>query len=243
MFFRKGDKIIQQGAQDIDVYFLLSGEVDIVFKSQIGSIREAPNQIGEMAALEPGKKRTASVIARSNEVAALRVPGTVFREIWSTNPRFQQFLQFEMSTRHRERIATGKIAKESYSIKWFVLSMGAGLIAGLATCYLLVPSDWTPSARSVLSFAAGLIIFVFILLHNPIYFWRRSFWLVLLAMLGTLVLDWFVSIEVTGDLRSLQFGVNVGDAQTDWTMYLIKAVPFLIVLGLCAYMDNLNTSD
>ena len=243
VFFRKGDKIIQQGAQDINVYFLLSGDVDIIFKSQKGSIREAPNQVGEMAAIELGKTRTASVVARSNEVATLRVPGTVFRDISANNLRFQQFLQLEMSTRHRERIVAGNVAKENYSIKWFVISMGAGLFAGLATWYFLVPSDWTPSARSILSFATGLITSVVALLHNPAFFWRRSFLLVLLAMIGSFALDRFVSIDATRDPRSLQIGINVGDAQMDWKMELIKAVTFLVVLGLCAYMDKLNTSD
>ena len=243
VFFMKGDTIIQQGGQDSDVYFLLSGEVDIVFNSQRGSIREAPNQVGEMAAIELGKKRTASVVARSNEVATLRVPGTVFRELLATNQRFLQFLQIEMSARHRERIVAASVAKENYTVIWFLVSIAAGLVTALAASYFIVLPDWTTSARSMLSFGLGLAVFVVTLLHNPAFFWRRSFLLVLLAMIGTFALDRFVSIEATRGFGSLQFGIAVADGETDWKMDSIKAVLFLFVLLLCAYMDKLNTSD
>lgn len=239
VFFRKGDKIIQQGGQDNDVFFLLSGEVDIVFKSQKGSIREAPNQVGEMAAIELGKKRSANVVARSQEVAALQVPGIDFNKIWTANPRFQQLLQVEMSARHRERIVAGTIAKENNSFIWFAISMSAGLVAGLATYYFPFPSDWTTSARSILSCSSGLMMFLLTLLHNPAFFWRRTFRLVLLAMIGTHALGRYISIETKQGLGSLQIGINSGDSRTDWKM----VISFLVVLALCAYMDKVRTKD
>ena len=211
VFFRRGDTLIRQGGQDNSVYFLLSGEVDIVFKLQRGSIREAPNQVGEMAAIDPGTRRSASVVARSDEVATLKVSGTDFKILLNANPRFQELLQIEMSARHRERIVAGNIARNNNSAIWFAISAGAGLIAGLASWYILPSSDWTTTAQTMVSCASGLMIFLFTLLHNPAFFWKRTFGIVLLAMIGTLAFDSFVSMEAKQGLGSLQVAISFGD--------------------------------
>ena len=243
VFFRKGEKIIRQGAQDNCVYFLLSGAVDIVFKSQKGSIREAPNQVGEMSAIDPGKRRSASVVARSNEVAALKVPGTNFKKLLNANSRFQELLQVEMSARHRERIDAGDIARKNNPVTWFAISMGAGLVAGLAGWYILASSDWTTTARPIFACGLGLMIFLFTLFHNPAFFWRRTFVIVLLAMIGTFALDWFGSIEANHSLGNLQVAINLGDGKVEWEMQVVKAVLYFLVLGLCALMDILRSRD
>ena len=243
VFFFKGENIIRQGGQDNSVYFLLSGAVDIVFKSQNGSIREAPNQVGEMAVIEPGKMRSAGVIARSDEVAALKVPGTDFKKLLDSNPRFQQHLQVEMTARHRERIVAGDIARNNNSATWFAISTGAGLIAGLACWYFITWSDWTTTARSILSCGSGLTIFLFTLLHNPAFFWRRTFRVVLLAMIATFSLDLFVSMEAKKGFGSLQVAVNLDDQKTEWEMQLVVAVLYFLVLGLCAFMDRMKARD
>ena len=63
VYFRRGETLIQQGDQEDHVFFLLSGCVDIRFRAQLGSIREAPNQVGELAAT--GKTHLAIAIARA----------------------------------------------------------------------------------------------------------------------------------------------------------------------------------
>ena len=171
VFFRKGDRLIHEGDQDNDVYFLLSGEVDIVFKRQLGSKRVAPNQIGEMAAIELGSKRSASVYALTNEVAALKVTGRRFNELWTDNPEFQQNLQIEMTARHRERIAAGEVAKRNNSSAWFWISVGVGLALCLLAWLFFIPETWTLDARSAATAMTGLAAFIFMLLHNPAFFW------------------------------------------------------------------------
>ena len=243
VFFRQGDKLIHQGGQDNCVYFLLSGEVDIVFKLQRGTIREAPNQVGEMAAIDPGATRSATVVARTNEVAALRVCGTHFNNLLKAYPRFQELLQIEMLARHRERIVAGKIARTNNSAVWFAISTGVGLVAGLASCYISASINWTTTAQTVVSVGAGLLVFLFTLLHNPAFFWKRTFGIVFLAMLGTFALDSFVSMEAKQGLGSLQVAIRMGDHNTEWEMYLVKATPFILVLGLCALVEIFRTRD
>ena len=243
VFFRRGERIIREGELDNDVYFLLVGSVDIVVKLQRGSIREAPNQVGEMSAIELGRVRTATVVARSDEVAALRVSGISFRHIWSSSVGFQERLQVEMSSRHRERILAGKVARSNNSFFWFLISLGVGFFAGVVAWYTLPSTEWTSSARSVTAGGIALLSFVFTLLYNPAFFWRRVFWIVLLSMITSITFGQLVTINAQQGFSSLQVELNYGGQGTDWISEIVKAVCFLAVLSLCAYMDKKRTED
>ncbi len=243
VFFQRGDRIIRRGEQDNVVLFLLSGEVDVVFKSGNRTRREAPNQVGEMAAIELGKKRSATVIARSGEVAALRVSATDFNRIRAASVRFQDLLQVEMSARHRERIVAGEIARQNTSLVWLCMSLGVALIGAVISWFSLGPLEWTSSARLLVSGGVGLLTFVFTLLHNPAFFWRRVFAITLLAMLGTYAMDLYVSVEAKQGIGSLVFEINSGESVSDPVQEISKAVPYLAVLLVCACMDRFRNRD
>ncbi len=232
-FFRRGNLLIKEGDHDNDVYFLLAGEVDIVFGKRLGSIRSSPNQVGEMAAIDPGKKRSANVIARSNEVAALRVPGTEFNMIRNSNTDFQSRLQREMSDRHRQRINAAKVAKENNSLSWFLASIGAGL-AGGAAAWFAWPDDWTVVAQSVAACGTGLLTFVFMLLHNPAFFWRRCAGLSLSAMLGLMMIDRFLTFKIEQGFGSLSVGFGGSGGPVDWKILF----GLLSAMAICAYKDR-----
>lgn len=232
-FFRRGNLLIKEGDLDNDVYFLLAGEVDIVFGTRLGSIRSSPNQIGEMAAIDPGQKRSANVIARSDEVAALRVSGTEFDEIRKANSDFQSRLQREMSDRHRERINAARVAKQNNSLSWFLVSIGAGLLSA-AVAWLAWPDDWTMLAQSVAASGTGLLIFVFTLLRNPAFFWRRCFGVSLWAMLGLLALDRFLTFEIDQGFGSLSVGFGGSGGPVDWKILF----GLLSAMAICAYKDR-----
>lgn len=243
VFFRKGDHLIHEGDQDNDVYFLLSGEVDIVFKRQLGSKRVAPNQVGEMSAIQLGSKRSASVYALTSEVAALKVTGRGFNCIWTDNPEFQQNLQIEMTARHRERIAAGEVAKRNNSSAWFWISVGVGLVSCLLAWLFFVPATWTLDARSAATGMAGLAAFILMLLHNPAFFWRRCFGLVLFAMAGVFALDQFFSVQAEQGFPSLQVAIRSGESESDWRQTLINQGAFVLTLIICAWMDRRSNPD
>ena len=232
-FFRRGDLLIKEGDHDNDVYFLLAGEVDIVFGARLGSIRSSPNQVGEMAAIDPGKKRSANVIARSDEVAALRVSGMEFNAIRNANSDFQNRLQREMSDRHRERINAAKVAKQNNSLSWFLASTGAGF-AGGAAAWFAWPDDWTVVAQSVAACGAGLLVFVFTLLHNPAFFWRRCAGLSLSAMLGLMMIDRFLTFKIEQGFGSLSVGFGGSGGPVDWKIVF----GLLAAMAICAYKDR-----
>lgn len=238
VFFRQGDMIIQEADQGNEVYFLLSGEVDIVFKSQLGSRREAPNQIGEMAAIELGRKRSASVYASSEEVAALCVPGLEFNKIWNSCPRFQERLQIEMLSRHRERITAGQVARKNASLTWLMTSFGIGVVGGIATWLFMVPQEWTAAAQVSLSAIIGLVLFVLVAMQNPAFFWRRCFLLSLLAMIGTFSIDHFITFEAAEGFGSLEIKVGSSEGAGDWKSTLLKTLGFAFAISISAYMDR-----
>ncbi len=233
VFFRKGNLLIKEGDHDNDVYFLLAGEVDIVFGARLGSIRSSPNQVGEMAAIDPGQKRSANVIARSDEVAALRVSGTEFNMIRNSNINFQSRLQREMSDRHRQRINAAKVAKQNNSLSWFLASTGAGL-AGGAAAWFAWPDDWTVVAQSVAACGAGLLVFVFTLLHNPAFFWRRCAGLSLSAMLSLMMIDRFLTFNIEQGFGSLSVGFGGSGGLVDWKIVF----GLLVAMAICAYKDR-----
>jgi CRP/FNR family transcriptional regulator, cyclic AMP receptor protein len=85
---RAGEVLIEEGADDTDLYFILDGVFDIVIRGKRIAQRNAGTQVGEMAAAQPGQRRSASVIASSNALVArleekdLVVLGEKFPDIW-----------------------------------------------------------------------------------------------------------------------------------------------------------------
>ena len=68
-----GSSIVEESAPDNDLYFILAGTVSIrVFGREI-AVRTAGQHFGEMALLDPGKPRSASVVADEETVTA-RIP-------------------------------------------------------------------------------------------------------------------------------------------------------------------------
>lgn len=241
VYFRKGEVLIKQGDTDNEVYFLLAGTVDVVFKSQLGSRRTAPNQIGEMAAINLGETRSATIVAASDEVAALQIPGVSFHHIWEANTEFRNSLQLEMDTRFRERIQAGEVAKKNNSFLWFITSSGLAIAGGLTSWFFFAPQDWTDTARAALSALIGLGLFLFALLHNPAFFWRRSAGLVLLAMIGVLSLDHLIAFEASEGFGSLSIDVQSNGADKSGTSSFVETIGFVVVFIVCAIMDRKQT--
>src|SRR5689334_14332584 len=67
--FRKGEKLITEGGEDNDIYLLLAGDVAVVVKGNNINTRKAGQTVGEMAAIEPAQKRSATNVAHDTVVA------------------------------------------------------------------------------------------------------------------------------------------------------------------------------
>lgn len=240
--FRQGEQIVEQGANNDDVYFLLAGEADILVRGRKRTFRGAPNQIGEMAAIEPGKARAATVQVRSETACALRIPGEEFRKVWNERVEFKSRLQVEMASRHREQLAAGQIVKENMSLLWFGLSIAAATIVGAIAWLVLTPDEWTLAARSLSTGLAAIATFVFVLLQNPAFIWRRSFSVLLWCLVGKSFFDTSISIEASQGFGSLQFELLPGGVPADVATSIGTSLPIVFVMIMCLWKDHLESA-
>src|ERR1700674_587820 len=67
--YKKGDKLITERGEDNDIYLLLAGSVAVVVKGNDINTRKAGQHVGEMAAIEPSLKRSATIVAHDTVVA------------------------------------------------------------------------------------------------------------------------------------------------------------------------------
>ena len=236
--FDHGHNIISEGEQDTDVYFLLSGEVDIVFTGRKRTMRSAPNQIGEMAAIEPGKPRSASARVRSDTASAWKVSGPNFHSIWAKNGRLKERLQVEMSARHRERIAAETVFNENSNIPWLLVSLMAGLVASITVWFVVSLQGWTQSAQTIAIGGTGISSFFVVLLTNPAFFWRRCFAVALGCLIGHTIIDNGFVIDANQGFGNLQVMFSPSAASEDWLNSLMKSLPFLLILGISALKDK-----
>jgi|KBSSwiStaDraftv2_1062776.scaffolds.fasta_scaffold47238_3 predicted nucleotide-binding protein len=98
----QGDELITEGAEDNDIYFLLAGSVAVVVKGNNIATRRAGQHVGEMAALEPAQKRSATVIAHDTLVV-LKLTSAAFMSIGRAFPQIWLPIAQELSRRLHQR--------------------------------------------------------------------------------------------------------------------------------------------
>jgi predicted nucleotide-binding protein len=97
-----GEILIRQDAPDDDIFFILAGRFSVLVHDREVAVRSAGQHVGEMALIDPAARRSATVAAIEESVAA-RVAEPAFTEIANTNPRLWRALALELGTRLRER--------------------------------------------------------------------------------------------------------------------------------------------
>jgi predicted nucleotide-binding protein len=126
---RVGEVLIEEGADDTDLYFILDGSFDVVVRGKRIAERGAGNHVGEMAAAQPGQRRSASVVASSNAVVAkleekdLVHLGERFPDIWRQIAR-------ELARRLLERNQFIAVSREK--IRVFIITSREALPIGRA---------------------------------------------------------------------------------------------------------------
>jgi CRP/FNR family cyclic AMP-dependent transcriptional regulator len=99
-----GDKLISEGADDTDIYFILAGQVGILVKGSPVNQRAPGDHVGEIAALDPTLKRSATVTAQ-NDVVAWRVPEAALTIVATRFPSIWRRVAIEQSRRLIQRNA------------------------------------------------------------------------------------------------------------------------------------------
>lgn len=85
---KTGETIIEQGNEDNDTYLILAGSFDIVVNGRTINKRIPNDHVGEMAAIQPTQRRSATVVARESSVVIkltepqLAALGDQYPNIW-----------------------------------------------------------------------------------------------------------------------------------------------------------------
>ena len=97
-----GSTIITQGGSDSDLFLILSGEFSVTIDRHVVAHKRAGEHVGEMAIVDPGARRSASVTATSKSVVA-RVAEREFSALADKFPRLWRRIALELANRLRDR--------------------------------------------------------------------------------------------------------------------------------------------
>jgi CRP/FNR family transcriptional regulator, cyclic AMP receptor protein len=119
-----GTSVIEQGAEDTDVYFVISGAFDIVVNGRKVNRRFANDHLGEMAAIQPTQRRSATVTATEKSVLC-KVTEPQLTEIAKQFPHVWRFIAKELARRLEQRNA--HVTTTHAKIRMFIISSAEAL--------------------------------------------------------------------------------------------------------------------
>jgi CRP/FNR family transcriptional regulator, cyclic AMP receptor protein len=122
---RAGDVLIEQNGTDNDIYLLLAGTLDISVNGRIIRRRLPNDHVGEMAALEPTQRRSATVTAAEDSVVA-KLSEADFADLGSRYPQIYLLsIAKELARRLLQRNVLVSQARDK--IRVFVISSAESL--------------------------------------------------------------------------------------------------------------------
>jgi CRP/FNR family cyclic AMP-dependent transcriptional regulator len=114
-----GTAIIEQDGEDQDVFLLLTGSFQAVVNGRVVANRAAGNHVGEMAAIQPTQRRSASMIASERSVI-LKLTEPQFCELIEAFPNIMRSLAKELARRLEQRNTLVTTARDR--IRIFIIS-------------------------------------------------------------------------------------------------------------------------
>lgn len=100
-----GGQLIRQGASGSDFFLVLIGELSVLVNGELVERRIAGEYVGEMAVVDPGAPRSASVIAACDSVVA-RVTEPEFSKLADRFPRLWRRIASGLADRLRRSRST-----------------------------------------------------------------------------------------------------------------------------------------
>ena len=228
--FKKGEDIVTEGdVEDDSVFFILAGAADVFVngKRRDDIQRVAPVSIGEMAALEPTKARSATVRAASEELVALKVAGKRLRKLAENDEGLRQRVSSDIAGRGRQAILATGLSQNVSGWRWTIVAIITAILAAFAVRYAMGDGEGSAVIHFVVPFVVGLAVFVTVLLIDPVYRFFRLGALCVGALLVNEALQW----QVRGSFMGIEFeyGLSSTGAAQSATTWLAP-----IVLGALA---------
>lgn len=122
-----GSFLIEQGNADNDVFFILTGSFDVVVNGRSVAKRGSNDHVGEISAIDPSQKRSASVVALEQSVVA-KISEDDFNKVASKFPEIYRFISKELAGRLTQRNSMVITARESIRV-FIICSVEALTIA------------------------------------------------------------------------------------------------------------------
>lgn len=234
--FSIGDKIILEGRSEDDVFYIISGKVEIRKNSQHCTFREASWSVGEMTALTPANPRSATVIVRGGNLIALKISGEKFRQITEGDSEFRERVQTDVTTRLGDRFKTYGQHGFKQGYFWVALSSCVAIVVCFLSYLLGKHFFATTLPIIILSGVIGVFSFVFVLMLNPLYRWLRLAFSSFMCAVGVII-NFSLGLEFQFD----NFGVKANKSTTMTETSLALVLVFfalIIVVGVIAYFKE-----
>jgi predicted nucleotide-binding protein len=110
-----GETLIAQGSHDNSIYFVLSGNFDVVVNGRRIAGRGPNEHVGEMAAVQPAQRRSANVVAAEQAVVA-RLTEELFTDLGNRYPQIFRYVAQELASRLLQRNALVGTLREEIRI-------------------------------------------------------------------------------------------------------------------------------
>ncbi|WP_149789819.1 cyclic nucleotide-binding domain-containing protein [Lutimaribacter pacificus] len=239
--FDKGQVLMTHGEDADDVYFILFGSVRVSINSTFIDTREAPQTIGEMAAMKPGAARSADVYVESEKLEARVISAHDFRTLMSTHTEFSTRLSSMVDSMNRKNIRLLGTSSRSPGNAWTWTSIVFGAVVGLL-CGIWLGLGGSPLWFAILSaLGAGALSTLVAIRMNPDLIYRNMFWLSGAAMIAQTVQTVFslsFSVDGTQNQLPLLWNFNSNPEQKWWVVLIIY-----LSLAALAFMSWLADRD
>jgi CRP/FNR family cyclic AMP-dependent transcriptional regulator len=115
----KGEVLIEQDGGDDDVYLIIAGAFDVLVNKKMVAKRFPGDHVGEMAAISPIQRRSATLIADEDSIV-LKVPEASFSALGNQFPETWRRVARELARRLEQR--NSLIRRPHDDIRVFVMS-------------------------------------------------------------------------------------------------------------------------
>jgi CRP/FNR family transcriptional regulator, cyclic AMP receptor protein len=112
---RRKQPVIEKGSADNDLIFILAGEFVVTVGKEVVARCSAGEHVGEMALVDPGVERSATVIAESDSLVA-RVSEPDFSAIADRFPHLWRRLAAELAQRLRDTTHPSRLKARPHTI-------------------------------------------------------------------------------------------------------------------------------
>ena len=97
-----GARLIRQADGDSDLFLIFEGEFQVLVDGAVAAKRGAGDHVGEIAAIQPALKRTATVVARSDAVVG-RLTGAALADLGDRYPSVYKAIAQQLAGRLMQR--------------------------------------------------------------------------------------------------------------------------------------------